>query len=54
MVPADQAEELFKRRRGPETGRFLRLLAALVACDAGFTPAMIVALTIRADRYEPP
>ena len=38
---------------GPRPPRFLELLAALVQHEAGVTPAMIVALTIRADRYEP-
>ncbi len=36
-----------------EAPRFLELLASLVQHEAGVTPAMIVALTIRADRYEP-
>jgi hypothetical protein len=36
---------------GPQAARFLNLLAALVAHEV--TPAMVVAVTIRADRYEP-
>ena len=36
-----------------EAPRFLEILAALVQHEAGVTPAMIVAVTIRADRYEP-
>jgi len=53
ILPVDQAEELFNADAGPEAPRFLELLAALVQRDAGITPTMIVALTIRADRYEP-
>jgi WD40 repeat protein len=53
VLPVDQAEELFNPDAGPEAPRFLELLAALVQRQAGVTPAMIVALTIRADRYEP-
>ena len=44
---------LFSADAGPEAPRFLQLLAALVRREAGVTPAMIMALTIRADRYEP-
>ena len=53
VLPVDQAEELFNADAGPEAARFLELLAALVQRQAGVTPAMIVAVTIRADRYEP-
>ena len=53
VLPVDQAEELFNADAGPEAARFLELLAALVEHEAGVTPAMIVAVTIRADRYEP-
>ena len=53
VLPVDQAEELFNADAGPEAPRFLELLAALVQHEAGVTPAMIVAVTIRADRYEP-
>ena len=53
VLPVDQAEELFNADAGPEAAHFLELLAALVEHEAGVTPAMIVALTIRADRYEP-
>ena len=35
-----------------EAPHFLELLAALVQHEAGVTPAMVVAATIRADRYE--
>jgi hypothetical protein len=53
VLPVDQAEELFNADAGPEAPRFLELLASLVLHEAGVTPAMIVAVTIRADRYEP-
>jgi WD40 repeat protein len=53
VLPVDQAEELFNADAGPEAPRFLELLGALVQHDAGVTPAMVVAVTIRADRYEP-
>jgi hypothetical protein len=53
VLPVDQAEELFNADAGPEAPRFLELLASLVRHEAGVTPAMIVAVTIRADRYEP-
>jgi WD40 repeat protein len=52
VLPVDQAEELFNADAGPEAPRFLELLASLVEREAGVTPSMIVALTIRADRYE--
>jgi hypothetical protein len=53
VLPVDQAEELFNADAGPEAAQFLKLLASLVEHEARVTPAMIVALTIRADRYEP-
>jgi signal transduction histidine kinase len=53
VLPVDQAEELFNADAGAEAPRFLQLLAALVRHEAGVTPALIVAVTIRADRYEP-
>ena len=53
VLPVDQAEELFNADAGPEAPRFLELLASLVEHEAGVTPPMIVAVTIRADRYEP-
>ena len=52
VLPVDQGEELFNADAGPEASRFLELLAALVRREAGVTPAMVVAVTIRADRYE--
>jgi hypothetical protein len=53
VLPVDQAEELFNADAGPEAPHFLELLASLVQHEAGVTPALIVAATIRADRYEP-
>ena len=53
VLPVDQAEELFNADAGPEAARFLKLLALLVEHEAGVTPPLIVAVTIRADRYEP-
>jgi WD40 repeat protein len=53
VLPVDQAEELFNPDAGAEAPRFLALLASLMAHEAGATPGLIVALTIRADRYEP-
>jgi hypothetical protein len=53
VLPVDQAEELFNADAGPEAPRFLELLAALVQHEVGVTPAMILAVTIRADRFEP-
>src|SRR6476646_5911902 len=53
VLPVDQAEELFNADAGPQAPQFLELVAALVQHEAGGTTAMIVAMTIRADRYEP-
>jgi len=53
VLPVDQAEELFNADAGPEAPRFLEMLASLVQHEVGVTPALIVAVTIRADRYEP-
>jgi Novel STAND NTPase 1/TIR domain len=53
VLPVDQGEELFNADAGPQAASFLELLASLVEHEAGVAPAMIVAVTIRADRYEP-
>ena len=53
VLPLDQGEELFSADAGPQAPEFLQILAALLARDAGITPGLIVAVTIRADRYEP-
>ncbi|MGW2663015.1 nSTAND1 domain-containing NTPase [Nocardia tengchongensis] len=52
VLPIDQAEELFNSDAGPEAERLLRILAELIG-DADSPLDLIVALTIRADRYEP-
>ncbi|WP_242702181.1 nSTAND1 domain-containing NTPase, partial [Arthrobacter cavernae] len=52
VLPLDQGEELFSADAGPQAARFLDLLAGLLHRDDGTTPGMIVAGTIRADRYE--
>ena len=53
MLPLDQGEELFNADAGPQAPRFLHILAGLLRREAGVTPGLIVAVTIRADRYEP-
>ncbi|WP_433666309.1 TIR domain-containing protein [Nocardia sp. CA-136227] len=52
VLPIDQAEELFNSDAGPEAERLLRILAELIG-DADSPLDLIVAMTIRADRYEP-
>ena len=52
MLPLDQGEELFNADAGPQAPRFLHVLAGLLRREAGVTPGLIVAVTIRADRYE--
>ncbi|WAM19967.1 nSTAND1 domain-containing NTPase [Rhodococcus sp. JS3073] len=53
ILPLDQGEELFSADAGPQAPRFLQILAALLRQDAEAAPGLIVAVTIRADRYEP-
>src|SRR6476661_2528320 len=53
VLPLDQAEELFNADAGPQAPRFLQILAGLLRHEAGITPALMMAVTIRADRYEP-
>ena len=53
VLPLDQGEELFSADAGPQAPQFLQILAALLRREAGITPGLIVAVTIRADRYEP-
>jgi len=53
VLPLDQAEELFNADAGPKAPQFLQILAGLLGHEAGITPALLVAVTIRADRYEP-
>src|SRR6478609_3290702 len=52
VLPLDQAEELFNVDAGPQAPQFLKLLGLLLGGDDGPGPALIVAATIRADRYE--
>ena len=59
VLPVDQAEELFNADAGPEARKFLSLIAEIqrdAQIPAGASsPAvsLIVAFTIRSDRYEP-
>jgi len=53
VLPLDQAEELFNADAGPEAPLFLELLAGILQSKTSVTPTLLVALTIRADRYEP-
>jgi hypothetical protein len=52
VLPLDQAEELFNVDAGPQATQFLELLGRLLGGDDGLGPALFVAGTIRADRYE--
>ncbi|MEA3209883.1 MAG: hypothetical protein QOE70_2940 [Chthoniobacter sp.] len=57
VLPVDQAEELFNADAGAEARKFLSLIAAIVRdarspADASAV-SLIVAFTIRTDRYEP-
>jgi hypothetical protein len=52
VLPLDQAEELFNVDAGPQATQFLELLGRLLGGDDGLGPALFVAATIRADRYE--
>jgi hypothetical protein len=59
VLPVDQAEELFSPDAGPEAGNFLSLIAAIQrdaqrpAGPSSPAVSLIVAFTIRSDRYEP-
>ena len=52
MLPVDQAEELFGVEAGEEAGEFLTVVAGLLR-DAQPTLPIVVAATVRADRFEP-
>lgn len=52
VLPLDQAEELFSVDAGPQAKQFLELLGRLLRNHDGLAPELIVAGTIRADRYE--
>jgi hypothetical protein len=59
VLPVDQAEELFNADAGPEARKFLSLISEILRAgliQAGApspTVSLIVAFTIRSDRYEP-
>ncbi|SEN91656.1 WD-40 repeat-containing protein [Nitrosospira multiformis] len=56
ILPVDQAEELFNADATEEARRFLELLGNVLRAslsDRGGSPSLIVAFTIRSDRYEP-
>jgi WD40 repeat protein len=52
VLPLDQTEELFSVDAGPQATQFLELLGRLLRNHGGLAPELIVAGTIRADRYE--
>ncbi|WP_197518365.1 WD40 repeat domain-containing protein [Mycobacterium sp. E3198] len=52
VLPLDQAEELFPARAGTEAVRFLELIAELLTRMNAVDVGLIVAATIRTDRYE--
>ena len=52
MLPLDQAEELFSADAGPQAEQFLTLLAEVVSRINASEVGLIVAATIRTDRYE--
>jgi WD40 repeat protein len=52
VLPLDQAEELFSADAGPQAGRFLTLIARLLDRINADELGMIVAATIRTDRFE--
>ncbi len=52
VVPVDQAEELFTADAGVQAPRFLDTIAELAAAARGSQWGLIVALTIRTDRYQ--
>jgi WD40 repeat protein len=52
VLPLDQAEELFPSKPGSEAVRFLKLIAQLLVKINATEVGLIVAATIRTDRYE--
>ena len=52
VLPIDQAEELFAADAGPQTEQFLTMLTELIGRINGGEVGLIVAVTIRTDRYE--
>jgi hypothetical protein len=59
VLPVDQAEELFNADAGPEARKFLSLISEILrdaptpAGASSLSISLIVAFTIRSDRYEP-
>ena len=52
VLPLDQAEELFSADAGPQAEQFLTLIAELIGRINATEVGLIVAATIRTDRYE--
>ncbi|WP_157900640.1 TIR domain-containing protein [Mycobacterium rhizamassiliense] len=52
VLPIDQAEELFSAEAGPQTEQFLNMLAELIHRINTDEVGLVVAVTIRTDRYE--
>jgi len=52
VLPLDQAEELFSADAGPQAEQFVALIAELVRKTNAGEARLIVAATIRTDRYE--
>lgn len=52
VVPLDQAEELLSLDGGDEARQFLKLISTLAVDEHGVNSGLIVAATIRTDRYE--
>ena len=52
VLPLDQAEELFSADAGPEAGQFLTLIGELISRINASEVGLVVAATIRTDRYE--
>jgi WD40 repeat protein len=52
VLPIDQAEELFSAEAGPQTEQFLSMLAEVIHRINTDEVGLIVAVTIRTDRYE--
>ncbi len=53
VLPLDQAEELFSADAGAQADQFLTLLAGVLPKVNADEAALLVAATIRTDRYEP-
>ena len=53
LLSVDQAEELFNPDATDEARRFLALIGATLRDSSAERPSLIVAFTVRSDRYEP-